>query len=46
MKLVYFRDTIEDDATPQYGILNDENDVICLCCGGLIERGEYEIIRY
>lgn len=48
MVLVYFRDLLEDDAEPQYGVLNEEDDysyVICLKCGGVFEYGDYEIIK-
>lgn len=47
MELVYFRDTLEDNADPQYGILTDGDSpsVICLCCGGVLEHGNYEIIK-
>lgn len=47
MKLVLFKDLLEDDATPQYGIIDDgeESPVICLCCGSTIEFGEYVIIK-
>lgn len=47
MELVYFRDTLEDNAKAQYGILTDGDSpiVICLCCGGVLEYGDYEIIK-
>lgn len=47
MELVYFRDTLEDNAEAQYGILmdGDSPSVICLCCGGVLEHGDYEIIK-
>lgn len=48
MVLVYFRDLLEDDAEPQFGVLNEEDDysyVICLKCGGVFEYGDYEIIK-
>lgn len=45
-KLVYFKDLIEENADEQYGILLDDGNIICLCCGGIVEQGEYEIIKY
>lgn len=46
--LVYFRDQLEDDVEKNefhYGILNtDENTVQCLCCGGVLEEGDYAIV--
>ena len=48
MVLVYFRDLLEDDAEPQYGVLNEEDDysyVICLKWGSVFEYGDYEIIK-
>lgn len=45
MRLVLFKDLLEDEAASQYGIVldGDEPDVICLCCGSTIEFGDYEI---
>lgn len=47
MELVLFRDTLEEDATPQYGILteDDEPEIICLCCGSTVEFENYEILE-
>lgn len=47
MELVYFRDTIEDGADPQYGILMDGDSphILCLCCGGVLEYGDYKILK-
>lgn len=45
VSLVYFKDTLEDDATPHFGILLDDKNIICLCCGGIIEPEDYEIIE-
>lgn len=46
-ELVLFRDILEDDSEPQYGILmdTDEPEVICLDCGSTIEFGDYEILK-
>ena len=48
MELVLFKDLLEDDAEPQYGLLEDreEPSVICLCCGSAVEYGDYEIIEH
>ena len=47
MKLVLFKDLLEENATPQCGILadGDKPDVICLCCGGGLEFEDYEILK-
>lgn len=48
MELVLFKDLIEEDAKPKFGVLNEENDysyVICLECGGVFEFGDYEILK-
>lgn len=53
MRLVKFIDTLEEDSEEQYGILVYDEDnscgyggdfIICLCCLGIIENGDYEII--
>lgn len=47
MKLVLFKDLLEENAMPQYGILTDGDrpEVICLCCGGLLEFENYKILK-
>lgn len=47
MELVLFKDALEDEAEPEYGILEDRDEpsVICLGCGTAIEFGEYEILE-
>lgn len=45
MKLVYFKDLLEDDADPQYGILLEDDTILCLCCLGIIEKEDYEILN-
>lgn len=47
MELVLFKDTLEENAEPQYGLLEDRDEpsVVCLCCGGEVEFGDYEIIE-
>lgn len=47
MELVFFKDLLEDDAEPQYGLLEDRDEpsIVCLCCGGTVEFGDYEIIE-
>lgn len=46
--LVYFREQLEDDPEKNdfhYGILNtSEKTVQCLCCGGILEEGDYAIV--
>ena len=43
--LVKFKDTIENDSEIHFGILLDDGDVICMCCGGTVENGDYEIVQ-
>lgn len=47
MELVIFRDLLEENADHQYGILTDDNEprMICLCCGGIVEFGDYEVLE-
>lgn len=47
MKFVLFKDLLEANSTPQYGIVGDgeKPDVTCMCCGGTVEYGDYEILR-
>lgn len=45
MELVAFRDTLEDNADVHYGILTDEDEIICLCCLGKVEKGDYKIVE-
>ncbi len=47
MKFVLFKDVLEERFAPQYGIVGDgeKPDVTCLCCGGTVEYGDYEVIR-
>jgi hypothetical protein len=40
-KIVRFIDN-EDEAT-HFGILNEDETITCLCCGGTVEKGEYTI---
>lgn len=48
MELILFKDLLEENAEPKFGVLNEEDDysyVICLECGGVFEFGDYEIIK-
>ena len=45
VSLVLFRDTLEDNAETHYGILFDNDWILCLCCGGYLEPEDYEIIE-
>ena len=40
MELVLFKDLLDDDAEPQYGLLEDRDEpsVVCLCCGSEVMR--------
>lgn len=43
-KLVLFKDNLEDSSQEQYGILCDDETVICLCCLGVLEKEDYQIL--
>lgn len=48
MQLVLFKDTLEVDSKPQYGVLDDSKDnpdVICLECSSIVEYGDYVILK-
>ena len=47
MKIVLFKDLLDERSAPQYGIVDDgeKPDMTCLCCGGTVEYGDYEILR-
>lgn len=43
--LVFFKDNLEDNSEMNAGLLLDNGNIICLCCGGIIEKGDYTIIK-
>ena len=43
--LILFRDMTDAEATSQYGILIDDI-VVCLCCGGIVDKEDCEILEY
>ena len=43
--IVKFKDTLEENPKMNYGLLSPNGDIICLCCGGTVEQGEYEILE-
>lgn len=44
--LVYFKDNLtEEEHQEHYGILLDDGSVQCLHCGGILEEGDYIIIK-
>lgn len=43
--LVYFQDMLEDNSTPHFGILFDNNFILCLCCGGWLDKEDYRILK-
>lgn len=43
--LVKFKDLLEDDADEHFGILFDNDFVLCFCCGGCLEPEDYEIVE-
>lgn len=45
MRLVLFRDLLEDDSDPQYGVVLADDTILCLCCYGILEQEDYEILE-
>lgn len=45
MRLVFYRDLLEDDSDPQYGVLLGDGTILCLCCYGILEPEDYEILE-
>lgn len=45
IKVVLFADTLEESAEKYYGILFENDLILCFCCGGYIEPEDY-IIEY
>ena len=43
--LVFFKDTFEENTEINSGLLLDDGNIICLCCGSIIEKGDYTIIK-
>lgn len=43
--IVFFKDNLEDNPKTNAGLLLDDENVICLCCGSIIEKGDYTIIE-
>lgn len=43
--LVKFLNLLEERREENYGILLDNGNIICLCCGGEFEPEDYEIIE-
>lgn len=43
--LVKFKDMTEDNADTNFGILLDDGNIICMCCGGTVQEGDYEIVE-
>lgn len=43
--LVFFKDNLEENPKTNAGLLLDDGNVICLCCGSVVEKGDYTIIK-
>ena len=43
--LVFFVDNLEKDSIPHFGLLTADNNIICLCCGGIVEPEDYTILE-
>lgn len=44
--LVFFKDNLEENSIPHFGLLTADNNIICLCCGGIVEPENYTILEY
>lgn len=42
IKQVLFADI---DSPIHYGLLTEDGNIICLCCGGIIEPEDYKIVK-
>lgn len=45
VSLVLFKDTLEENSDCHFGILLDDNNIICLCCGSIVEPEDYVILE-
>jgi len=43
--LVRFRDILESHPSAHYGVLKDDGEIICFCCGGNVEPDDYELLE-
>jgi hypothetical protein len=46
ISLVKFKDTLEENpknSEEHFGILFNDGDILCFCCGGCVEFEDYEI---
>lgn len=43
--LVRFKDTLEKHADEHFGILFEDGEVLCLCCGGVVEAEDRRILK-
>ena len=44
-QLVRFFDTLERDSEIHFGLLLNDNSILCLCCGGILEEEDYQIVE-
>lgn len=44
--VVRFKDILEINSDPHFGILFEDETILCLCCGGIIEKGDYKILEH
>ena len=40
---VSYKDIAKKLPKPKFGLLLDDGNIICLCCGGIVKPEEYEI---
>ena len=46
IRLVNFKEAYAPENDPQFGILLEDNSIICLCCGSVIDDDEHLILQY
>lgn len=44
-QLVRFFDTLKRDSEMHFGLLLNDNSILCLCCGGILEEEDYQIVE-
>ena len=48
ISLVKFRDDLEEDPKnneEHFGVLFNDGDILCFCCGSVLESDQYKIIE-
>lgn len=43
--LVKFNDTTDDSDEINFDVLLDDENIVCMRCGGTVKEGDYEIVK-